>query len=260
MQIQPGNNIRSLHHILRKYCIQLLVVIILFAVILIGLLILSKKISITPIWADSYEVQGVDVSHYQGEVDWNQIQQADISFVFIKATEGSKTVDEQFENNWKNVAETNLCVGAYHFFSFDSPAEEQAALFCETVGNLMGKLPPVIDVEYYGDKEKNPPEEEKTVSEIQSMLDILEKEYQAKPILYTTYKFYRKYIQDNFDSYPLWIRNVYYKPSFDLGRDWLFWQYSDTSVMDGYQGEEPCIDRNVFAGSIEELNEICIPK
>ena len=226
---------------------------------LIGILIVCKKISITPIWADGYEVQGVDVSHYQGTVDWNKIQQSGISFAFIKATEGSGSVDEQFKNNWQNAAETDLCIGAYHFFSFDSPVEDQAALFCETVGNLAGKLPPVIDVEYYGDKEKNPPDKTKTVAELQSMLDTLEKEYQVKPILYTTYKFYGKYLQDNFDSYPLWIRNIYYKPGFDLKRDWLFWQYSDTSIMDGYQGEEKYIDRNVFSGSKEALRELCIP-
>lgn len=232
--------------------------IILSILILICLLILSKKISVTPVWADPYEIQGVDVSHYQGVVDWNKIRQAGISFAFIKATEGSRTVDERFEENWRNAAETDLCVGAYHFFSFDSPAGDQAALFCETVGDLTGKLPPVIDVEYYGNKEKNPPGEAETVSEIQTMLDILEKEYHVKPILYTTYKVYHKYIQENFDEYPLWIRNVYYKPGFDLGRDWLFWQYSDTSVIDGYHGEEPFIDRNVFAGNREELEGLFI--
>lgn len=224
----------------------------------VSLLILSKKILITSIWADRYEVQGVDVSHYQGEVNWSKIQQAGISFAFIKATEGSRSVDERFLDNWQDATETDLCIGAYHFFSFDSPAEVQAALYRNTVGDLNGKLPPVIDVEYYGNKEKNPPEEEKTIAEIQTMLDVLEKEYHVKPILYTTYKVYRKYIQDNFDSYPLWIRNVYYKPGFDIGRDWLFWQYSDTSVIEGYKGEEPYIDRNVFAGSKGELKKLCI--
>lgn len=242
---------------LGKRHILILSGILICVIFLISLLILSKKISITPIWADRYEVQGVDASHYQGEVDWNKIQQAGISFAFIKATEGSSSVDERFADNWHDAAETDLCIGAYHFFSFDSTAEEQAALFQKTVGDLTGKLPPVIDVEYYGDKEKNPPEEEKTIAGIQTMLDILEQKYQVKPILYTTYKVYQKYIRGNFDSYPLWIRNVYYKPDFDIGRDWLFWQYSDTARMDGYHGEEPFIDRNVFAGSKEELIKLC---
>lgn len=82
----------------------------------VSLLILSKKILITSIWADRYEVQGVDVSHYQGEVNWSKIQQAGISFAFIKATEGSRSVDERFLENWQDAAETDLCIGAYHFF------------------------------------------------------------------------------------------------------------------------------------------------
>ncbi len=237
----------------KKYKIILISGIFFLLLLVTVFLILNKKISITPIWADHYEVQGIDVSHYQGGVDWNKIQQQGISFAFIKATEGSGMVDRQFAGNWKRAGETNLCIGAYHFFSFDSPAREQAALFQKTVGDLAGKLPPVIDVEYYGDKEQNPPEKEKTVSEIKEMLDILEREYKVKPILYTTYKVYRKYLRDNFEEYPLWIRNVYYKPGFDIGRDWLFWQYSDTGIMEGCHGEEPFTDRNVFAGTREEL-------
>ena len=245
----------------KKFYILLLSGILLFLLLLLtGTLIVSKKISITPLWADRYEVQGVDVSHYQGKVDWSKLRQTGISFAFIKATEGSSSVDEQFTDNWRNASETDLCIGAYHFFSFDSPAEDQAALFCETVGGLKGKLPPVVDVEYYGDKEKHPPEEEETIAEIQNMMDILEEKYQVKPILYTTYKVYQRYIRGNFDHYPLWIRNVYYKPGPDLGRDWLFWQYTDTARMEGYHGEEPFIDRNVFAGSRQELENLCSPQ
>ena len=205
-----------------------------------------------------YPVFGVDVSNYQGVIDWERIEDQGVKFAFIKATEGSSHVDESVSRNLADIEDTSILHSCYHFFSFDSPAEDQAALYKNTVGNLDGRLPPVLDVEYYGKKEKNPPEREKTVAEIQKLLDLLENEYQVKPILYTTYPVYRRYIQDNFDSYPLWIRNVYYKPGFDIGRDWLFWQYSDTSVMEGYQGEEPYIDRNVFAGSKEELKNLCI--
>ena len=241
----------------KRYILSPSCILFLFLLVM-AILIISKRIAITPYFASRYEVQGIDLSHYQGEVDWDQLRQSGISFAFIKATEGSRTVDERFSENWQNAAGTGLCIGAYHFFSFDSPAEDQAALYKNTVGNLDGRLPPVLDVEYYGKKEKNPPEREKTIAEIQKLLDLLEIEYQVKPILYTTYPVYHRYIQDNFDSYPLWIRNVYYKPGFDIGRDWLFWQYSDTSVMEGYQGEEPYIDRNVFAGSKEELKNLCI--
>lgn len=218
-------------------------------------LVLTKKIRITSLWADRYDVQGIDVSHYQGDINWQILQRNQIDFAYIKATEGSSHMDEKFEVNWQEAAKTNIRIGAYHFFSFDSPGKEQAEWFIDSVGNLSGKLPPVVDIEYYGDKESNPPTEETVIENLQEMLDKLEKEYQVKPIIYTTYKVYKKYIRDNFEAYPLWLRNVYYIPNLDLSENWVFWQYSDTSVMEGYNGEEKYIDRNVFYGSKEELEE-----
>lgn len=217
-------------------------------------LIWCKIISLTGVWAKNYEVQGIDVSHYQGEIDWQKIQDAQMQFAFIKATEGSSHIDECFAYNWREAAKTDMCIGAYHFFSFDSPPQTQAELFIQTVGTLSGKLPPVVDVEYYGDRQKNPPDEKETVDHLKEMLGILENQYGKKPILYTTYAVYHKYIRGQFARYPLWIRNVYYTPDLDLDRAWMFWQYSDSTVMEGYQGTEKYMDRNVFHGTKEELD------
>ena len=80
-----------------------------------------------------------------------------IQFAYIKATEGSSLVDEYFAQNWKDAHETPLYVGAYHFFSFDSPGQSQAENFIATVPDTENALPPVIDLEYYGDKAKKTP-------------------------------------------------------------------------------------------------------
>lgn len=238
------------------YIIILSLVVIVVA--LMVFLILNKTIHLTHLWAKGYDVQGVDVSHYQGEIDWKVLQQSGIDFAFIKATEGSSYIDEKFKDNWQAAAQTEMSIGAYHFFSFDSPGKEQAKLYIDTVGELSGKLVPVIDVEYYGDKEAKPPKKEKVVDSLQEMLLLLEQHYQVKPIIYTTYKVYKKYIIDEFNGYPLWIRNVYYNPNIDIGNKWIFWQYSDTSIINGYKGQEKYIDRNVFNGSINELKKyIC---
>lgn len=232
-------------------------VIIMLAALMI--LVLTKKICPNQWIASRYEVKGVDVSHYQGDISWEKLEEQGISFAFIKATEGSSHVDERFCENWKNAKETKIYIGAYHFFSFDSPSQTQAELFVNTAGELSGNLPPVVDVEYYGDKEIHPPDKEKVVESLREFLVILEAHYQVKPIIYTTYKFYHRYIEHEFDSYPLWIRNVYYPPSVDLGREWVFWQYSDTAVLEGYTGAEPCIDLNVFYSSEEELKQRLVP-
>ena len=99
-----------------------------------------------------YPVRGVDVSSYQGKIDWHELAGQDIDFAFIKATEGSTHLDEQFARNWRNAPKEKIMVGAYHFFSFDSSGDSQAEWFIQNVGSLSGKLAPVVDAEYYGKK------------------------------------------------------------------------------------------------------------
>ena len=94
------------------------------AALVTGTLILRKEIKINPILAEGYEVHGVDVSHYQGTIDWDVLSQ-DLDFAFIKATEGSTHVDDRFQDNWQAAEQTHLYLGAYHFFSFDSEGHKR---------------------------------------------------------------------------------------------------------------------------------------
>lgn len=217
-----------------------------------------KIININQYLVAGYPVRGVDVSHYQGEIDWQQFREQGIDFAFIKATEGSSYVDEKYEANREDAVAAGMYVGAYHFFSFDSPAASQAEHFISVVGDLSGALPPVVDIEYYGDKRENPPEKAQVVSGLQALLDALEREYGVKPAIYTTYTVYNRYIRNGFQEYPLWIRNVYYPPA-DIGREWTFWQYSDTGKLRGTAGEEKHVDLNVFRKGREELEKLLIP-
>lgn len=232
----------------------ILCILVLLAVAGAG--IVTKKIKPNRWLSRAYQVQGVDVSHYQGEIDWDELSGNGIQFAFIKATEGSGHVDEKFLENWENVRETALYSGAYHFFSFDSPAETQADLFIRTVPKERGRLAPVVDIEFYGDKEVNRPEPDSVREQLSLLLDRMEEYYGVKPVIYTTMVVYHSYIKGYYEEYPLWIRNVYYSPDLDMRGDWTFWQYSDTDVLSGYEGQEPYIDRNVFCGTEEELGEL----
>lgn len=109
-----------------------------------------------------------------------------------------------------------------------------------------------VDVEFYGDKSVDPPPKEEVVKQLRELLAALEEQYRVKPVIYTTYQAYHRYIENELEEYPLWIRNVYYQP-FMTADAWTFWQYTDTAVLEGYQGEETYIDRNVFRGTKEEL-------
>lgn len=242
---------------MKKVWMRIVICAIGICALMMGM-ILTKKWRINLHFASKYELQGVDVSHYQGTIDWAQIQAQEIDFAFIKATEGSSYVDACFYDNWRAAEQTELMIGAYHFFSFDSDAGTQAALFIDTVGELSGKITPVIDIEFYGDKWNNPPEKEDVTEQLEKMLCILEEYYHTKPIIYTTYRVYYQYIKGGFNEYPLWIRNVYFPPDWHMKGEWTFWQYTDTAVMSGYTGEEKYIDRNVFCGTAEEFKKYIV--
>lgn len=202
-----------------------------------------------------YSVKGVDVSAYQGEISWPKIQEQNIRFAFIKATEGSTFVDKQFSDNWKNAKSTNLRIGAYHFFSYDSEGKRQAENYIKNVPIDEQALPPVIDVEFYGDKEKNPPNRMEVEKELKEMVKMLEDHYGKRVILYTTQKAYNLYIQGSYDQCDIWIRDVFTKPSLSDKRAWTFWQYTDRGLLEGYNGseKEKFIDLNVFYGSENEF-------
>lgn len=200
-----------------------------------------------------YPVKGVDVSAYQGTIDWDVLAKQEITFAFIKATEGSSHQDSRFEENWKNAQKTSLRIGAYHFFSYDSDGYSQAQNFISTVPVLEGALPPVVDIEFYGENKKNPPSKEAVLPILNTFLAQLEEHYGEKPILYATMKSYDLYLSGEYQEYPLWIRNVLRFPKLPDEQKWSFWQYSHRERLEGYQGVEKFIDMNVWNGTTESF-------
>ena len=202
---------------------------------------------------EQYPVRGVDVSAYQGEIDWPALSQQGLHFAFIKATEGSSYTDPRFADNWEQAQKTGLRIGAYHFFSFDSPGQTQAENFIKAVPQTEGMLPPVVDLELYGEKKKAPPDKADVLPELNTMLARLEEAYGSRPILYATAKSYRLYLAESFAEYDIWIRDVLREPKLSDGRAWTFWQYTDRARLKGYQGEEQYIDLNVYCGTEAEF-------
>jgi len=202
-----------------------------------------------------YPVRGVDIARYQGDIDWGVIASQNVSFAYIKATEGSSYIDPYFARNLEGALQTSLYAGAYHFFSFDSPGANQAAHFIETVPKDDRLLPPVVDFEFYGGKGRNPPDKEKTVKELSDMLNILTGHYGKTPVIYVTKDTYDLYIAGGFAEYPIWYRDVFKTPRISDGRAWTFWQFSNRHRIKGYTGVEKYIDFNVFNGSMEKFKE-----
>lgn len=202
-----------------------------------------------------YQVHGMDISHYQGDIDWynltrNQSPRYPLQFVFVKATEGGDLSDDTFLHNFEAARHHGFIRGAYHFYNPATPPVKQADFFIQTVRLDTGDLPPVLDIEKLG---KRDPEELK--KELKVWLDRVEKHYQVKPILYTSYKFKTRYLNDSlFNSYPYWIAH-YYVDSVEYQGEWKFWQHTDVASISGIPES---VDLNIFNGTLEELSQMTI--
>ena len=208
------------------------------------------------LFAAGHGTRGIDVSAYQGAIDWAVLGAEDIDFAIVKATEGSGSQDSRFADNWSAAQETGLLLGAYHFMSFDSPGETQARNVIDTVPVLPGALPVTVDLEFYGEYFDSPPAREHVRGILDPLLAELEAHYGAPPIIYATPDAYDRYLRDDYPRNPIWIRSVVLPPSLSDGRDWTFWQYSHRDRLRGYEGDEPFIDMNVFDGSLDELRSL----
>ena len=200
----------------------------------------------------AYAVHGIDVSRYQGAIDWPTVRGAGISFAYIKATEGGDLVDPSFPENWQGAASAGLPRGAYHFYYFCRPAEEQARWFIQHVPRDAAALPPVLDLEW---NHLSPtctlrPDGATVRAEAARFLDILTAHYGQRPVIYTTPDFFRETGIGTLPNTEFWLRSVANHPSVVYpGQRWTFWQYTGTGIVPGVRGG---VDINTFAGSVAE--------
>lgn len=217
----------------------------------------QKKIFINKWFVnESDSTIGVDVSAYQADMNMQKLKEQNIQFIYMKATEGSTIEDEKFAENRQKAQKAELLCGVYHFFSFDSAGKTQAENFINTLGSdLKGELLPAVDVEYDGDKEQNPPAKEDAVRELKVFLQMLEKAYGVKPLIYTGRDIYETYLKGEFDEYKKWISGLYTPLSRNYEDDWYIRQYLNRGKLEGYTGGEEYIDLNVLNSdkSLEEL-------
>ncbi|WP_411969715.1 GH25 family lysozyme [Rhizobium sp. 3T7] len=201
-----------------------------------------------PTLAD-YPIQGIDISHHQGAIDWRALaRQPNVRFVIMKATEGGDHRDTRFAENWRAAKEVGIVRGAYHFFTFCRPGREQARNIIETAPVETDTLPIAIDLEFTGNCGKVPTLDELT-SEIKAFFDELNGAYPGKPIFYLNQQFFDQYLKGNQARFPdhyLWLRSIAQEPRQNDCRDWSIWQFADNGTLDGIQGP---VDLNVLCPS-----------
>ncbi|MEQ1129617.1 GH25 family lysozyme [Acinetobacter johnsonii] len=198
--------------------------------------------------AQEYPVKGFDVSHHQGDIQWQSISPQEFKFVYLKATEGGDFKDRKFQDNWLKAREQGFLVGAYHFYRLCRDGQIQAQNFIETVPKKTDSLPPVIDLEYDSTC-INTYTREQLLKEIQVMHDQLYQHYGLQPIFYTSKAFYNIVLVDEFKKTPLWIREYQGQPELKGNPKWTFWQHTSQGQI---KGIPTLVDLNVFQGSEQD--------
>jgi lysozyme len=200
-----------------------------------------------------YPIHGIDVSKFQGDIDWSKVADSGVKFAWIKATEGGDRADARFQANWTGAKEAGIPHGAYHFVYWCRPPMEEMAFFEQNAPVEDDALPPVLDVEA---TPTSPTchrhlTQEGAIADMQVMLNEMERHYGKRPIIYTTLDFYEAILSDGaFMDYPIWVRSTKYHPAVKYGsRAWRLWQYQSDARVPGIGGK---VDRDAFYGTAEQ--------
>ncbi|HET6232394.1 MAG TPA: glycoside hydrolase family 25 protein [Longimicrobiaceae bacterium] len=213
---------------------------------------LAPAVAAVPVKYAAKEVRlgtrGIDVSHYQGRIDWQAAADDGVGFAFVKATEGGRFVDPAFARNWAGLREVGIARGAYHRFRPRLSGIAQADHFLRVVDVTEGDLPPVVDVESVegvGDA--------RLVAGVRAWLGEVERRTGVRPIVYTKPGFRRAHLGTALDDYPLWVAE-YDVDEPSVGR-WAFWQHSERGSVAGIGR---AVDLNRFNGSVDDLRQLAI--
>lgn len=216
-------------------------------------------------------VHGVDVSVYEPRVDWRVLRSQEFRFALIRATSGVGYVDPKFASHWEGARAEGILRGAYHYLIGGQDAKQQANLFISTVGPDKGELPPIVDLEdAYNEGVPN----NVLISKCKEVLDLIEKAFGLKPMVYSR----KTYLDAHFTQfgkapawagdYDIWVAQYPWNydpkkmPNVNMPqqppgwKDWKFWQYSETAIVEGVTDEnnQPTrIDLNWFRGTEDDL-------
>ena len=201
--------------------------------------------------ADGETTFGIDVSKWQGEIDWARVSTAGVKYAIIRVSDGVNTLDEYFGTNWAGAKDNGILRGAYQFFRPGQDPIAQAEILVRRIreeGPM--DLPPVIDIEAV-DGQSAAVIQDKA----RRWIDYVEAELGVTPIIYSGFYFWRDNVGDtqDFNQYPLWhaqYTSAQCPRIADAWDRWALWQYTSEGRVDGIDGN---VDLNRFNGTYEEL-------
>lgn len=173
--------------------------------------------------------RGIDVSKFQGSVNWSKVaKDSTIKFVYVKATEGTSIQDPCYKTNITKARKAGLLVGSYHVYSSKTTAYKQMANFRKLVKKKEQDLIPVLDIEGYHVGRLY-------MERVDKLLELMEKEYGAKPMIYTSEKLYKEHLSGKkYSKYHIFIAK--YNGGSPTVRHTL-WQFTEKGSVGGISGE-----------------------
>ncbi|MFV0470230.1 MAG: glycoside hydrolase family 25 protein [Dysgonomonas sp.] len=209
-------------------------------------------------FSDKYVVRGIDLSHHNPIIDWNAAVAQNITFAYIKATEGSDHEDRNYVYNYDQAKRSGVRVGSYHFYIFGSSGSAQARHFIKTAKCASGDLIPAIDVEHSPANIYT--RDTAFFALVIKELKILEKElwdnYGVHPVIYTNKDCYKLYVKDYFPNNPIWMCDLHNEPSDSDVKNWMIWQFSHKGRI---ANRDDDIDLNYFRYSFADLKKYTLP-
>lgn len=202
----------------------------------------------TVVCADGDQLPGIDVSQWQGPIDWDAVATAGVVFAYVRASDGLLHPDTAFDDNWAGARAAGIHTGVYQFFEPDQDPIEQADLLLSRMGPLgVDDLPPALDVEV-----TNGLEPAAVATAITAWLEHVEAEAGVTPIIYTRSDFWQSSVAADLGDHPLWAASwVDGCPDLaDTWTDWVFHQYTDAGSIPGISG---AVDLDRFNGDLAEL-------
>ncbi len=201
--------------------------------------------------AEAVYLHGLDLSHYQGRVNWDLVAtDPHAGYIYLKATEGERLVDDTYRYNFSEAKRVGLKVGSYHFFRPNIPAVRQFNNFIGVVDVKKQDLIPIVDVEVM----PRGMSASTFNSRLEEFLRLVTQEFGKRPIIYTGKNFYNKHFSDRrFKDYKFMIAAYTLdEPELDNNDDYIIWQYTGSGSAKGIRGH---VDKSRFRGrhSISEI-------
>lgn len=194
-------------------------------------------------------IHGIDLSHYQGNVFWEIIgDNTKMAYVYLKATEGGDNRDDKYIRNIELAHQYGLKVGSYHFYRPKIEQQKQLENFMTQCLPGDQDLIPMIDIETTSGLRTDD-----FCDSLFKFIDLVEKAYKQKPLLYTFTNFYNRYLIGKINDYKLMIAQYTQRePVLRDGRDFEMWQYTGKGQINGINGY---VDKSRFMGN-HKLREI----